>query len=385
MRLPFVPLVVASALIASLSDVAQPQLNIVALDVHAPVAPSPLPADGRLILVYELRVTNVGPKQRALSGLEIRGEPTGTSLAKLSSDDLKGMTRSVASAKPDADGRVIDAGRQAIVYLWLPLPAGAPVPARLHHRFIVSPMDSATSTRRDTLDGPDVPVVDRPAHVIGAPFAGGPWFAANGPGNTSGHRRTAIPLDGLARISQRFATDWVKFGPDGRLFHGDSSVNANWYGFGTPVVAIGDGVVTETLDSVPENVPLSPTRAVPITLKTVAGNHVLLDLGGGAFAMYAHLQPGSLKVKVGDHVTRGQAIGLLGNTGNSDAPHLHFQLMDRSSPLGSEGIPFVFERFELLDRVPKTAELPETWKQPAGPASTQQREAVLENMVVRFP
>src|SRR5215469_9612901 len=384
MRLPLVSLV-STALIASLSGVAQSQLGIVALDVHAPMAPSPLPADGRQILVYELRVTNVGPSLRTLSGLEIRGEPAGTPLAKLSNDDLKGMTRSVASTKADSDGRVIASGRQAIVYVWLALPAGASAPARLHHRFIVSPPDSATATRRDTLDGPDVTVVNRPARIISAPFAGGPWFAANGPGNTSGHRRTAIPLNGQARIAQRFATDWVKFGPDGRLFHGDSSINANWYGYGTPIVAVGNGVVTEVLDGVKENVALSPTRAVPITLVTVAGNHVLLDLGGGAFAMYAHLQPGSLKVKVGDHVTTGQAIGLLGNSGNSDAPHLHFQLMDQSSPLGAEGIPFVFERFELLDRVPKTSDLPETWKQPAGPVSTRDREAALENMVVRFP
>ena len=76
---------------------------------------------------------------------------------------------------------------------------------------------------------------------------------------------------------------------------------------------------------------------MPITSETIGGNHVVLDLGGGRFAFYAHLQPGSLKVKVGDRVTRGQIIGLVGNSGNSTEPHLHFHISNGVSPLGSEG------------------------------------------------
>jgi murein DD-endopeptidase MepM/ murein hydrolase activator NlpD len=82
---------------------------------------------------------------------------------------------------------------------------------------------------------------------------------------------------------------------------------------------------------------------VPITSETVAGNHIVLDLGGGRYAFYAHFQPGSLKVKVGDRVTRGQVIGLVGNSGNSTEPHLHFHISDGVSPLGSEGLPYVLD------------------------------------------
>ena len=85
------------------------------------------------------------------------------------------------------------------------------------------------------------------------------------------------------------------------------------------------------------------SRAVPITSETVGGNHIVLDLGGGRYAFYAHLQPGSLKVKVGDRVTRGQVIGLVGNSGNSTEPHLHFHISDGVSPLGSEGLPYVLD------------------------------------------
>jgi murein DD-endopeptidase MepM/ murein hydrolase activator NlpD len=66
----------------------------------------------------------------------------------------------------------------------------------------------------------------------------------------------------------------------------------------------------------------------------------VLDLGGGTYAFYAHLQPGSLRVKNGDRVTRGRVLGLLGNSGNSTEPHLHFHVSDGMSPLGSEGLPY---------------------------------------------
>ena len=61
--------------------------------------------------------------------------------------------------------------------------------------------------------------------------------------------------------------------------------------------------------------------------------------------MYAHFQPGSIKVKVGDKVKLGQVIALVGNTGNSTEPHLHFQIMDAGSPLAAEGIPYAFSKF----------------------------------------
>ena len=111
--------------------------------------------------------------------------------------------------------------------------------------------------------------------------------------------------------------------------------------YGAEVLAVANGLVVATKDGIPENVPGITSRAVPITSETVGGNHIVLDLGGGRYAFYAHFQPGSLKVKVGDRVTRGQVIGLVGNSGNSTEPHLHFHISDGVSPLGSEGLPYV--------------------------------------------
>ena len=83
----------------------------------------------------------------------------------------------------------------------------------------------------------------------------------------------------------------------------------------------------------------------PFSLETVGGNFVVVDIGKGRFAFYAHLQPGSLTVEVGDRVKLGQVLGLLGNSGNSDFPHLHFHVMDSPSPLESDGLPYEFTSF----------------------------------------
>jgi len=377
-RLPSIRLLAAGLLGVLTPTALSAQLRLVPFELHTPKPPTPVAAEGRSRFAYEIWATNLARSAARVVELQVfAGE--GTPVLDLTGADLAGAWRSLS---PSDSAGTISGGGSALIYLWVTLPEGRPTPAVLTHRMVVARGDSATAPR-DTLDGYQVPVESRPTPVIAPPFDGGPWVAANGPGNTSGHRRTAIPLGGRARIAQRFATDWVKLGPDGRLFHGDSTVNANWYGWGTPVLAVADGIVTETKDGIPENVPLSPRRAVPITLETVGGNHVIIDLGDGNYAFYAHLQPGSVEVKVGDRVRRGQQVGLLGNTGNSDAPHLHFHMGDANSPLGTEGTPFVFDRFERLGKTSGFEGTMAGWKA-SGPATVVTREIPLEDAVIRF-
>lgn len=140
----------------------------------------------------------------------------------------------------------------------------------------------------------------------------------------------------------------MQLGPDGRLFHGDKKSNANYYDYGAEVLAVADGRVSDLKDGLPENTDSSERSSRTITIDNAVGNYVILDLGRGRFALYAHLQPGGLRVKVGDKVSAGQVLARLGTSGNSDEPHLHFQLMDANSPLGSEGIPYEFESFTQL-------------------------------------
>ena len=86
---------------------------------------------------------------------------------------------------------------------------------------------------------------------------------------------------------------------------------------------------------------------------TVFPNRFPADaLGNGFFAFYGHLQKGSVTVNRGERVKRGQVLGRLGNSGNSSAPHLHFHIMNGPSVLGSDGLPYVIDRFRLAGQIP---------------------------------
>ena len=216
------------------------------------------------------------------------------------------------------------------------------------------------------------------ALVLSPPLRGDGWLAANGPSNASGHRRALIPVGGGSHIAQRFAIDWVQLREDGKTWTGDQLKNESYRCYGAEALAVADGVVAAVKDGIPENIPGATSRAVPITLETVGGNYVSLDLGQGRYAFYAHLQPGSLRVKVGDKVRRGQVLGLVGNSGNSTEPHLHFHISNASSPLASEGLPYALESFEQQGEG-------WGWKPTGAQAVKHVLEIPLQNAVVRFP
>jgi murein DD-endopeptidase MepM/ murein hydrolase activator NlpD len=268
---------------------------------------------------------------------------------------------------------------RAVLYMWITLPSGAEIPQALSHKFTIH---VGEARREFSIDGVRT-VLQHSPKTIAPPLRGSDWLAANGPSNTSGHRRAVIPIDGQAHIPQRFAIDWLQLRPDGTTYTGDPKDNRNYRAYGQQVFSVADGVVSEVKDGIPENVPGITSRAVPITLETVGGNHIILNLGDGVYAFYAHLQPGSIKVKVGDHVRQGQALALLGNSGNSTEPHLHFQLIDTNSPLGGEGLPYAFSSFEVEGKISGFDAPSIDWK-PLPTPEQHRMEMPLENEVVRF-
>ena len=157
------------------------------------------------------------------------------------------------------------------------------------------------------------------------------------------------PINGELWAAERFAIDYVQLGPDGRLFTGDVTKPESYPYFGADIHAVADGPVVAVVDGLPEQVPgMTPTG---LPLDQYGGNHIVQDIGDGNYAFYAHLKTGSVKVKPGDRLSTGQVIGNLGNTGNSDAPHLHFHVMSTPDPLRSDGLPFVLTSFRLDSRV----------------------------------
>lgn len=128
--------------------------------------------------------------------------------------------------------------------------------------------------------------------------------------------------------------------------------------WGQDVMAMGDGVVVEMGDKFPEDRMSDPAKFtdpkyVQALLKeligkiaatnAVAGNYVTIDHGKGEYSVYCHLKEGSIRVQRGDRAKKGMVIGQVGNTGNSGAPHLHFQLMDSADFLTGNGLPVMFE------------------------------------------
>lgn len=312
------------------------------LDVVIPMPPQAFKAGGRWNLCYELHAVNYGKWDAALTRLQIvSDDPAAKVLADFSDAALY-----LLLARPGLDTvkkEIIGPGSFAVIYVWLSLDRLEDVPPRLRHRIAMRIGDYPEAI---TLEGVPVAVNKSPVPVISSPLEGDNWLAGNGPSNTSAHRRALIPINGRADISQRYAIDWVRLNPDGKTYTGDPKDNKNYRAYGAEIHSVADGVVTQIKDGIQQNVP-GDTRAVPMTLETLGGNHVIVEISDGVFAFYAHMQPGSLRVKVGDHVRRGQVLGLVGNSGNSTEPHLHFQLCNANSELGSEGLPYAFARFDL--------------------------------------
>ena len=346
----------------------------VPVDVQIPVSPAPFASKGKLHYVYELHLANLDRRDRAVtfSSVEVLSD-RGKQLAKFAGEDL---ARSLVQPGLDAAADVhrLAAGRVAVLFLWVSIAEGDPRPTYLQHRFVAT-IEGVTG--ENTLECCHAQIARGDPLVIAPPLRGGGWFAGNAPSNASDHRRALLTLDGHGYLAQRFAIDWLQFGKNGELGIGKFTENRDFPSYGAEVLAVASGRVVGIKDGIIENKPAS--RAVPITTETIAGNFVSLDLGNGRYAHYAHLQPGSLRVKVGDRVKPGQVLGLLGNSGNSDAPHLHFQITDGPSFLESEGLPYSLPSFVEEGAGPdlkfKPAAAPTTWR----------NQLPVDWMVVRFP
>ena len=131
------------------------------------------------------------------------------------------------------------------------------------------------------------------------------------------------------------------------------------HGWGEPVHAPLDGVVVSARDGLPERARILPVREIalvlwngltfrptPQYLHRVMGNYVILECDG-VYAGFAHLTTGSVAVEAGQLVRVGDVLGRVGHTGNSTAPHLHFQLMDGPDPLIARGVPCAFRAYEV--------------------------------------
>jgi hypothetical protein len=310
--------------------------------------------DGRQHVVYELTLINANTTTATLQKVEVvsAADPS-RAIATYQGGELLVHLRSTANtAVADAQ---IELNSMRVFLIHLALPAGAPAPERLMHRLTllggVTPSPKPqTPVSLEYLAAPLTLTANVPQ--IGPPLKGKDWVAFNGCCETSGaHRATSQTVNGGLYFAQRFAIDWMRLDGAGRLVNGNPADVHSWVSYDSDVLAVADGRVVKTEQSLDDQIPGSLPDPKTLTLANVDGNYIVLDLGNGVFAFYAHLRRNSISVSPGEHVRRGQVLARLGNTGNTSAPHLHFHLMDGTSTLGSNGIPYVIDTFEYTGEV----------------------------------
>lgn len=316
-----------------------------------------LQSDGVWRLPYELELTNVTDVPMTIESVE--GRFHDRDAAAVVSLDAKQVAANLALPGGEKSA-TLGPGQSGILFVNVTFKQRDDVPRKLIHRIVATtPQPKGPLEARTVEEVAPTNVAETTPIVVGPPLRGDRWVAGASCCD-SYHRRAVLPVNGARHLAQRFAIDWVQLDPENRLATDDPTHNESYPQFGAEVIAVADATVVHVQDGLHEGTPGSFPAAVTAT--TADGNSVVLDLGGGRHALYAHLKPGSIQVREGDRVTRGQLLGLVGNTGNSDAPHLHFHVMDGPSPLASNGVPYAIDAFEVTGRAVSSSDLNDEFK-----------------------
>jgi murein DD-endopeptidase MepM/ murein hydrolase activator NlpD len=303
-------------------------------------------SDGREHVEYDLVLTNAFSGDAALGVVSVRADDKPA--LTLAGDGLAAATHKLFTSDPTA---TVAPGSTAFTQVDLvqPRSAGRTAPKRITNRVAYAlPADAPSRTviGSTVSSSPVLRTDPRPPVVISAPLSGAGWVNVNGCCNdpTSPHRETLLASDGDWATPELFAIDWVRE-VGGRIYNGDGSQNTDWVGFGEPIHAVVDGTAVVAVDGKPDIPPMTKNPGLR-TPEDYAGNDVVIAIGHGRYAVFDHLVRGSVRVRRGQRVRAGQVIGKLGNSGNTDGPHLHFGIETRPDAL-SQGLPFEIDDFVL--------------------------------------
>lgn len=299
-----------------------------------------LGSDGQTHLVYELFVTNFSSGEALLERVEVLGD--GKVIATL---DATALARRLQPAGQREASGTLPPSTQALLFLHVALPADAPVPKKLSHRISARITAAPPGKQAMTETGGETAVARGDVVVIAPPLSGVRFISADSCCDATRHTRAALPVNGRVFIAQRFAVDWEQLDGEGRIYKGAQGEPSSYTIYGRDVLAVADAPVVSVIDGLPDQ----PPGKMPsgISIDAADGNSVVLDFGRDRYALYAHLRAGSITVKPGDKVKRGQVIAHVGNSGNTLAPHLHFHVMDSPSPLASNGLPYAIDAFTV--------------------------------------
>ena len=356
--------------------------------IVASVPHPPIPfagSDGRTHLVYELETTNFSAGEATIEQLEVLNPDSGDVVDTLDTEEVASRLQP-AGLREAADA--LAPSMMAIVFLHVTFDEAGEVPDRLVHRLSLQAEAAPPDQQQITEEVGPIEVDRRNVVMVSPPLRGSNYLAADSCCDSTLHRQATLPINGRIRLAQRYAVDYEQLDADNRVYSGEKEVDSYTI-YGQEAIAIADGTVVKVIDGVPEQEPgvfpegISPDEA--------DGNSVILDIGGGNYALYGHFQPGSVRVKEGDRVRRGDVLGLVGSSGNSLAPHLHFHVMDGPLPLASNGLPYVVDSFTVTGRSAGTEAFNEAEQEgtrlevtPVDPAERVTQAMPLDQYVVSF-
>ncbi|WP_129308168.1 M23 family metallopeptidase [Streptomyces sp. L2] len=340
---------------------AAPAAQFTPLTAAVMTEPTPFVAtDGKTHLSYELLTTSALPTSvpLRLDRVDVRDARTHRVVGSLSGEALAGAANPVGDPLPGADGytpapppptpTVIQGSQEWIIWLDLTLDRGQRVPRVLEHHLSGAVLAASGSSAFDeTVQA--TPTSGVAPLNLSPPVRSGTWYASESCCGNTHHRRGLAPINGRFDVPQRFAIDWYRVGEHGQTWAGDPGQLTSYLSYRQPVVAAAGGRVVEVQDGIADNPPPATPPVPPI--EDTVGNHVTLEVAPGRYLLYAHLTPGSLTVREGERVRAGQVLGLIGNSGNSTTPHLHFQVMTTAEFFPTDSPPFTFRQFRVLGHV----------------------------------
>ena len=354
--------------------------------------------DGKVHLTYELVLTNAAPIPFQVDKIELHDAATSAlvpnTTGRVDITPLAGGTEAEGTTDPGAGNTsaTIPPGTTYVAWVDVVFPQRSAVPTTIEHVVTGAVLPP---------NGPPVPAelrigradtaTDGPV-VLGEPVPPGIWYMSEGCcADDTHHRRGLGPINGELSVPQRFAIDFYKLDEQHRTWVGDPSKLESFLTYRVPILSAAAGTVVAALDGFANTTAL-PNPPKPPPINETVGNHVIVKVAEGVYVLYAHMDPGSVAVRVGDQVTRGQQLGLIGSSGNSTTPHLHFQILTLPTYFPADSKPFAFDSFTLLGRVPDriwddnmalepTGTLPFT---AATPTSPHTNELPLDRDVVQF-
>lgn len=302
-------------------------------------------ADSSQTLNFDFLLENQGNTTIGIDSIELSAYDSNNKLVLRRSIDSNGFAPGIETLP----GRVMAPGSRTLVFN--PFHSFRPDIElhRLQFDFSLSIVNEAPDTKASISIEPRV---YQGKTALSLPLKG-KMIVHDGHDYYAHHRRLntehpAAKALGLTQNFMRYSLDLNSTNQDFEFFSGNGAKNEDWYAWGQPVYASGDGVIVAAVDLEPDNIRGGESFFRPENLTGnpmhFYGNYLLIDHGNGEFSLLGHLQQGSLLVKTGDKVSNGQALAKMGNSGSSNNPHLHYELRT-GTDLKVEGLPASFQHY----------------------------------------